>query len=88
MFQIPALTLFEDPEGLDFTYYYRAEGFQYPPYFLETNYDNDTIYGTPLIIDVATHKLELVGVDNAGQETAIKFDLFIQRKPFPLAHFF
>jgi len=80
LFEINGLDLFVDPEGEDFTYYYRVEDFMYQPYFIEANYDNHSIYGTPNIVDAATYKMELVGVDSAGQETVIKFDFIVQRK--------
>ena len=74
---LDAEALFEDPEGLPWNYYYRLKGTEFRPQFWRTDYIEKKIWGMTSIADINEYKMELVGVDNANQETIIPFTFFV-----------
>jgi hypothetical protein len=50
------------------------------PYFIKYNEANGTLYGRGRDSDIGTFIIECVGVDSAGWETAIEFQLSVKGK--------
>eukprot|EP00347_Sterkiella_histriomuscorum_P011981 403370353 len=69
--------IFQNPEGENFTVYWREKSMFTNPYFVR-NFSNGTIGGFTTDIDVGSYTLEFVGVDDAYWETPIEIILVIK----------